>query len=286
MAVTTQNFNNSALGGIIVADGFSGAPSTTDIANQRNSTQPALFPNGFTNQGGQTQNTVTIAAAGATQGTATAIPATAAVVNVTTTTSSEGVKLPTAATGKTITVAPPTTKGVKIYGGAAGQLINANTTATTAFAAASAQPVTFIGVDATHWRVNPATAGTNSTLNATGLATLSGGLTVSGAQTETITTLAAAGATQGNAAAIAAGAVLVNVTVTTSTEGVKLPAPTAGRVITLLTPTNKGYKVYTNAAGVVINAATTATTAFAMSTNKPATFYAVDTTHWRASKSA
>ena len=36
---------------------------------------------------------------------------------------------------------------------AAGQLINANTTATTAFVMASGQPLQFYAVDKTHWRV-------------------------------------------------------------------------------------------------------------------------------------
>ncbi len=98
---------------------------------------------------------VTVAAAGATQGTATAIPASAIVVNVTTTTSAEGVKLPTASTGRVIFLngGGGTNKLFKVYGGAAGQLINAGTTATTAFVMASLKPCVFLGISATRWVV-------------------------------------------------------------------------------------------------------------------------------------
>jgi hypothetical protein len=96
---------------------------------------------------------ITVAAAGASLGTATAIPAGAQIVNVTTTTSAEGVKLPTAGTGRRVTLLTPTTKGYKVYGAAAGQLINAATTATTAYAMTTLHPATFIGLNATHWRV-------------------------------------------------------------------------------------------------------------------------------------
>lgn len=300
-AITGTSVNNALSNGYLTADGFLGAPSTTDTNNQRLSTQPAQFPNGGTftgaitanggivNGGGTSSTVTTVAAAGATQGTAAAIPATAVIVKVTTTTSTEGVQLPTAATGKTVTILPPTTIGIKVYGKAAGQLINANTTATTAYAITSGTPIAFYGVDATHWRVQGNTssslAGTLAVTGATtlsGLTTSTGGMTVSGAQKEVISIVAAAGATQGTAAAIPAGAVLVNVTATTSSEGVKLPTVATGRVITLLTPTTKGFKVYTAAAGQVINANTTATTAFAVTTNKPATFYGIDTSHWRA----
>ena len=151
-AITGTNFSNANSNGYVVADGFSGAPSATDTANQRQSTQPAVFPNGSSVQGAQIGGLLTVAAAGASVGTATAIPATAYIVNVTVTASTEGVKLPTASTGRELTLLTPTTKGYKVYGGAAGQLINANTTNTTSYAIVTLKPVTFYGVDATHWR--------------------------------------------------------------------------------------------------------------------------------------
>lgn len=146
------NFNTSTASGYVIADGFLGAPSANDTAHQQLSTSPALFPNGSTVTGAQVGGFTTVAAAGASQGTATAIPATAYIVNVTVTTSTEGVKLPTPSTGREMTLLTPTTKGYKVYTNLAGQVINAATTATTAFAVATLKPVTFYGVDATHWR--------------------------------------------------------------------------------------------------------------------------------------
>ncbi len=275
------NFANDQANGYVIADGF-GGPNNG----------PATFPNGIqgaetiadlTVTGSSTFPAQTVVAAGTSQGTATAIPLHSTLIAVSTTTSSEGVKLPTAATGREYTVLAPTTKGVKVYGGAAGQLINTATTATTAYAMASGQGATFYGVNATHWRTTPLTdPGTFEALNATGLATLSGGQTLSGAYKQLTTTVAAAGATQGTATAIAAGAASVVVTVTASSEGVKLPTAATGRQIELIPPNTFGAKVYGGAAGQLINAGTTATTAYTMASGKPVVFYAVDATHWRA----
>ncbi len=141
----------------------------------------------------------------------------------------------------------------------------------------SGQTMTFPGATTT-------LAGLGTAQSFTALQSLTAGATITGPLKEVVTVVAAAGATQGNATAIAAGVLIVNVTVTTSTEGVKLPTAATGRIVTLLTPTTKGYKVYGGAAGQLINANTTATTAYAVTTNKPVTFIAVDTTHWRAIK--
>lgn len=149
---TGTNFGNDASTGYVTSDGFLGTPSSTDKASGVLSTQPASFPNGSTVSGAQKGSLITVAAAGATQGTATQIAAAAYIVNVTVTASTEGVRLPTPSTGREMTLLTPTTKGYKVYTAAAGQVINAATTATTAYAVATLKPVTFYGVDATHWR--------------------------------------------------------------------------------------------------------------------------------------
>lgn len=87
-----------------------------------------------------------VAAAGSTQAGATLIPTGPVVVRVTTTTSSEGVRLPELLafvnTGATqITIIPLATIGNKVYP-FAGQGINAVAT-NTALAVASAKPCTF-----------------------------------------------------------------------------------------------------------------------------------------------
>src|ERR1039458_5790585 len=68
------------------------------------------------NLGAQAAPYSTIAAAGASQGTAKAITVTMGVVGVSSSASSEGVQLPTAATGRKLTLLASTTKGFKAYG--------------------------------------------------------------------------------------------------------------------------------------------------------------------------
>lgn len=108
---------------------------------------------GQTSSGANNQIVTTVAAAGATLGTATAIPATARVVYATVTLSSEGVKLPTAATNLTVVVMAQSDKGVKVYAAAAGQKIGAATTATTAFALAKTTVSQFFAINTTNWLV-------------------------------------------------------------------------------------------------------------------------------------
>lgn len=103
--------------------------------------------------GANLQAITTVAAAGATLGTATAIPATARVVYATVTLSSQGVKLPTAATNLTVVVMAQSDKGVKVYAAAAGQKIAAATTATTAFALAKTTVSQFFAINTTNWLV-------------------------------------------------------------------------------------------------------------------------------------
>ena len=94
-----------------------------------------------------------VAAAGATQGTATKIGVTAYNVIVSATTSSEGIKLPTAATGLQFKVVTPTANGVKVYANAAGQSIGTGTTNTTATTVAANSVQGFLAVSATKWRL-------------------------------------------------------------------------------------------------------------------------------------
>lgn len=109
-------------------------------------------------------------------------------------------------------------------------------------------------------------------------------LSVSGSTNFAPVTVAAAGATQGNATAIPAAASHVVITVTASTEGVKLPAAVAGSELTIFADPAVGAKVYAAAAGQKIGAATTATTAYALVKNTSTTFYAVSATNWRVVK--
>jgi hypothetical protein len=90
-------------------------------------------------------------------------------------------------------------------------------------------------------------------------------------------TLAATGATQGNAAQITAQ--LVFVTITASTEGVKLPSAVPGMEVTVCADTAKGVKVYPATNAKIGSAATNV--AVALAANKTAKYYAFSTTQWR-----
>lgn len=102
-------------------------------------------------EAGAASGFVNLAAAGATQGTATQIPDTASVIIVTTTLSSEGVKLPTAATGKRVTVVAMSAKGVKVYPFTDDRIQGA--ASNVAVALVLNKTSQFLAVDAVNWRV-------------------------------------------------------------------------------------------------------------------------------------
>lgn len=95
-------------------------------------------------------------------------------------------------------------------------------------------------------------------------------------------TLAAAGATQGNAAAITSSVVMV--TVTASTQGVKLPTAVTGLQVTICAASGKGVKVYPFSGDRIQGAATNAAVALVL--NKSSIFIAADAVNWRVVKGA
>ncbi len=102
--------------------------------------------------------------------------------------------------------------------------------------------------------------------------------TTNGVVTETAQTLAAAGATQGTATLITKSVVIV--TVTASTEGVKLPASPTGKRVAVLADPAVGVKVYPNAGCQIEGIATN--TAQALVKAKANIYYGVSATKWRA----
>lgn len=109
-------------------------------------------------------------------------------------------------------------------------------------------------------------------------------LTTSGARIVGVSTVAAAGASQGNATAISSTANNVKVTVTASTEGVKLPTAALGRQILVMVPGTVGVKVYP-ATGASIDAGS-ANASQTLAAGKSALFTAVSTTQWVTQKGA
>lgn len=105
------------------------------------------------------------------------------------------------------------------------------------------------------------------------------GLTNTGTTITAAQTVAAAGATQGNAGAIGETITDVVVTVTASTQGVRLPAAVLNKRINVWPDPAVGVKLYP-ATGALIGAAST-NAALAVVKNKPVQLLAVSTTKWR-----
>lgn len=137
-------------------------------------------------------------------------------------------------------------------------------------------------------RVNGIVAGTftgvfNGTLGATTPSTASvTDFTQNGVQTNTPQILAAAGATQGNAGVITKSTVIV--TVTASTEGVKLPTAATGKRVQVFCPGTVGVKVYPNTGDKISTASTNA--AVALVADKANLYIAKDATTWAVMKGA
>ncbi len=96
-----------------------------------NGTAQAITGTNITQNGTFTMTPQILSAAGASQGTATAITKALAIVTVATTASTHGVRLPTAATGLMVYVAnAATTFGIKIYPATNGKIGAAATNVT------------------------------------------------------------------------------------------------------------------------------------------------------------
>jgi hypothetical protein len=94
-----------------------------------------------------------ITAAGTTQLGAAAITANKVVINVATTASTHGVRLPVAATGLSVRVANNGTFGVKVYPATGGQIAAASTNAADATVLAINKANSYVAVSTTKWVV-------------------------------------------------------------------------------------------------------------------------------------
>ena len=125
-----------------------------------------------------------------------------------------------------------------------------------------------------------AAAGTFTTLIATTIQATT--FVQNGIGTYTAQTAAAAGATQGTATQITNSAVIV--TVTASTQGVKLPVAAAGKRVLIFGAQTVGVKVYPASGNLISGAATNA--AVLLAAGKGNIYQAVDGTTWRVIKGA
>ncbi len=113
----------------------------------------------------------------------------------------------------------------------------------------------------------------NVTGNVTG--TVTGG--VSGAFTSVPATVAAAGSTQGGATLIG-NFMFVRITVTASTEGVRLPTAATGRVIFAYVPGTVGAKIYPFSGDKIDSSSTNS--AIALAAGKGSLYVAQNTSQW------
>lgn len=121
-----------------------------------------------------------VTAAGSTQGTATALTKTYNIVN--TASANQGVKLPDASTGTRVTVFNSTAATIKIYP-YSGESIN-DLSANAALSLGPEKGRDFIAVSATQWQsTDEGDALVATTIDASGLASLDGGIDVDGAFT-------------------------------------------------------------------------------------------------------
>ena len=104
-------------------------------------------------------------------------------------------------------------------------------------------------------------------------------LTSTGAIVEKTQTVAAAGANQGAAGAIPDACSEVMVTVTASTQGVKLPTAVAGKKVRVFAAAGVGNKVYPFAGALIQGLATNA--AYTLAAGKATLFIAESATKWR-----
>lgn len=131
-----------------------------------------------------------------------------------------------------------------------------------------------------------AQAVTATTINATGLATLSGGEVVGGFLSGVPQLLTAAGTTQLGAAAILGSLAIINVSTTASTHGVRLPTAATGLEVTVGNLGTFGVKVYPATNGKIGAASTNAADSTVLAINKANTYVALNKTLWVVQRGA
>lgn len=118
-----------------------------------NGTAGPVTASNFTMNGTFTNTPQIVTAAGATQGNATAITKSKAIITVATTASTHGVRLPTAATGLEVSIGNAGTFGVKVYPATNGKIGAATTNAADSTVLAINKVNRYIAVNTTLWVV-------------------------------------------------------------------------------------------------------------------------------------
>ena len=216
-----------------------------------------------------------VTAAGSTQGDATALTKTYNIVN--TASANQGVKLPDCAAGVLVSVFNSTANTIKVYP-ASSEAIN-DLALNVSISVSPDKGVDFIGVSATQWQETSNIGDENviaTTIDASGLASLDGGIDVDGAFTVAntsgnistsgtlsvtstasllgdlkygVATVSTAGTTQGTATTLTE---TINVVTTASAnQGVKLKSAATGLKVEIYNNTTANIKVYPNTSDTI-----------------------------------
>jgi hypothetical protein len=144
----------------LTGNGTAGAVTATTLSATGTSTLAAVNASGLVTLSGgakisglQTDVPQLVTAAGATQGNATAITSSLAIINVATTASTHGVKLPTASTGLVVTVGNLGAFGTKVYPATGDKIGAASTNAADSTVLAINKANTYIALNTTLWTV-------------------------------------------------------------------------------------------------------------------------------------
>lgn len=172
-------------------------------------------------------------------------------------TSADSVLLPKAIAGSMITVTNSGAVEAAIYG-AVADTIDGAATATAAYLSPHETKI-FVCLTSGSWK------------------------TVRAPTIQRVTTVAAAGATQGNATSVSAARVCI-VTVTASTQGIKLPVAVTGLRVEVFAAQTVGVKVYPASGAKLQGAATNV--AVVLASNKANIYQAINGTTWRVIKGA
>lgn len=148
--IGARTLNAAALNAMLLAN--PSALTAAAIASALAGGGSPIVAAGITNTGDQTTPPVAVAAAGATQGNATLVPAGALDIVMSATASTEGIRLRSAVTGRLKRVWASPTVGGKVYP-ATGQIIGAAATNAAKLVAKNTM-VQFYAADATHWRLS------------------------------------------------------------------------------------------------------------------------------------
>lgn len=136
---------------VLYVQGVTAGGGLSPVAQQ--TTAQAIASVGAAGNIQQNNLLVTVKATGNSVANARTVGNVAQVIVINATASSEGVKLPTPATGRAVTIIAPTANGVTVYASAAGQSIGVGTTNTTGFVVAKNQATEFIAISLTKWRI-------------------------------------------------------------------------------------------------------------------------------------